>query len=65
MQYMQSGFQAVCQRAGFESFHVHDLRHTCASWIVQQGVQLSEVRDALGHSTIEMTNVALIWRRII
>ncbi|MCX7175515.1 MAG: tyrosine-type recombinase/integrase [Proteobacteria bacterium] len=36
-------------------FRVHDLRHTCASWIVQQGVPLMEVRDARGHSTVEMT----------
>lgn len=55
VQYMQNGFRAACQRAGIEDFHVHDLRHTCASWMVQHGVPLSEVRDVLGHSTIEMT----------
>lgn len=43
------------RRAGIEKFRVHDLRHTCASWMVQQGVPLLEVRDVLGHSSIEMT----------
>ncbi len=53
--YMQNGFQAACKRAGIKEFRVHDLRHTCASWMVQQGVPLIEVRDVLGHSSIEMT----------
>lgn len=55
VKYMQNGFQAACKRAKIEDFRVHDLRHTCASWMVQQGVSLSEVRDVLGHSSIEMT----------
>lgn len=55
VQYMQNGFQGACKRAGIDLFRVHDLRHTCASWMVQQGVSLMEVRDVLGHSSIEMT----------
>jgi integrase len=34
---------------------VHDLRHTCAAWLVSAGVPLPEVRDLLGHSTVMMT----------
>jgi len=55
VQHMQNGFQAACRRADILDFRVHDLRHTCASWMIQQGVPLSEVRDVLGHSSIEMT----------
>jgi len=55
VKYMQNGFQGACKRAGIDNMRVHDLRHTCASWMVQQGVPLMEVRDVLGHSTIEMT----------
>ena len=49
------GFLAACEKAGIEDFHFHDLRHTCAAWLVTAGVPLSEVRDLLGHSTIAMT----------
>lgn len=55
VQFMQKGFQAACRRAGITNFRVHDLRHTCASWMVQQGVPLLEVAGVLGHSSIEMT----------
>jgi integrase len=51
----RKGFLAACAKVGIEDFHFHDLRHTCAAWLVSAGVPLSEVRDLLGHSTITMT----------
>jgi integrase len=33
----------------------HTLRHTCASWMVMQGVSLYLVQKVLGHSTIQVT----------
>lgn len=49
------GWKAVVTRAGLSGFRFHDLRHTFASWLVMQGVDLYAVRDLLGHSTIAMT----------
>ena len=36
-------------------FTFHDLRYTCASWLVQVDVHLLSVRDVLGHRTTAMT----------
>ena len=34
---------------------IHDLRHTYASWILQQGVTIEALCDLLGHSSILVT----------
>ena len=52
---IKKSFRSACERAGIADFHPHDLRHTCAAWLVSAGVPLTEVRDLLGHSTIRMT----------
>jgi integrase len=37
--------------------HFHSLRHTFASWLVQNGAGIYEVQRLLGHSTIQVTQV--------
>lgn len=34
---------------------VHTFRHTCASWLVQRGVDLMRVKEWMGHSAIQTT----------
>lgn len=49
------GFASLCRRAGIKDFRIHDLRHTCASWLVSAGIPLREVQELLGHASIQMT----------
>jgi len=43
------------ESAGIEDFRWHDLRHTAASWMVNEGVPLDVVQDILGHEDISTT----------
>lgn len=48
-------FHASLKRAGIVDFRFHDLRHTFASQLVRNGVDLYTVQRILGHTTPQMT----------
>jgi integrase len=45
----------LCRNAKIRRVRVHDLRHTCASLLLAQGVDARTIMETLGHSTITMT----------
>lgn len=45
----------LCRNAKVRRVRVHDLRHTCASLLLAQGVDARTIMETLGHSTITMT----------
>jgi integrase len=53
--HFRSAWEAAVSRAKVADFRFHDLRHTFASWAVQHGATLQEVKDLLGHSSLAMT----------
>ena len=48
-------FKAALTRANLPPKRFHDLRHTCASFLMAQGVQPRMVMEVLGHSQISLT----------
>jgi integrase len=52
---IRTAFEDACREAKVENFRFHDLRHTCASWLVMKGRSLKEVQEILGHREFTMT----------
>ena len=48
-------FNSAVKRAGIQDFTFHDLRHTFASRLVMRGVDLTTVKELMGHKHINMT----------
>ncbi|MGD0037061.1 MAG: site-specific integrase [Bacteroidota bacterium] len=49
--------QAVIASGLEKKLHFHSLRHTFATWLVQNGVGIYEVQKLLGHTSIVVTQV--------
>jgi integrase len=52
---VKKSFHTALKKCGIISFRFHDLRHTFASQLVMNGVDLKTVQELLGHKSIEMT----------
>ncbi|MCD6413410.1 MAG: site-specific integrase [Elusimicrobia bacterium] len=48
-------FGNAVKRAKIVDFHFHDLRHTAAAYMVMSGMDLTTVKEILGHRSIKMT----------
>ena len=53
-QVSMKGWYAALQRAGIDDFRWHDLRHTWASWHVQNGTPLFALQEMGGWESSEM-----------
>jgi integrase len=48
-------FTAALQESGLPPMRFHDLRHSCATLLLVQGVHPKLVQDTLGHSSYQLT----------
>ncbi|MFW5914387.1 MAG: tyrosine-type recombinase/integrase [Thermoplasmatota archaeon] len=57
---MQRHIDDIREKAGISwNVTAHTLRHTCATWQLDKGISLEMVRDNLGHTDINITQVYL------
>lgn len=52
---IKKGFAAAVRRAGLDDVTPHDLRHTAAVWMAEDGVSFEEIAQYLGHSSSKVT----------
>ena len=53
--YLSSQFPIFLEKHGFRHIRFHDLRHSCASLLLANGVSIKQIQDWLGHSTFKTT----------
>ena len=51
----KTAFNNARKRAGLEHCTFHDLRHTCATWLLEQGFDLIDAKEQLGHTSVATT----------
>ena len=55
LKHIRTAFYTARRKAGIEDFRFHDLRHTAATWMVAEGIDLVTVKEILGHADIKTT----------
>ena len=53
--YKPCGLMHPSQRAGIGHIRPHDLRHTCASLLIAEGLNIKQVSSHLRHSSVQIT----------
>ncbi len=54
-QYITTHFPIILKRLGMKKIRFHDLRHSCASLMLANGVPMKMIQDWLGHSNMSTT----------
>jgi integrase len=57
---MNRHLDALCARAGVPRIRFHDLRHSCATLLYDQGAQIEHIQDVLGHSSPTVTKTIYV-----
>jgi integrase len=58
---LKTGFRRAAIKAGLPKVTFHDLRRSCASMMIEAGVDLYVVSKLLGHSSVQVTQQRYAW----
>lgn len=47
-------WKRALSQSGITDFRFHDLRHTCASYLLMNGATIGEIAEVLGHKSLQM-----------
>ena len=53
--YITTGFSKLLKKNGLRAIRFHDLRHSCASLLLSNGVSMKQIQEWLGHSDFSTT----------
>ena len=53
--YIRRVFKRILKKAGLREIRIHDMRHTCPSLLLSQGVSPVCVKEQMGHHSISIT----------
>ena len=53
--HLTHAFKKIIRRNGLKEIRLHDLRHSCASIMLANGVQMKQIQEWLGHSNFSTT----------
>lgn len=53
--YVTDTFKRVLEKNGLRPIRFHDLRHSCASLLLANGVPMKQIQEWLGHSDFSTT----------
>lgn len=60
--YVTEFFPKLLEANGLRRIRFHDLRHSCASLLLANGVPMKQIQEWLGHSDFSTTaNIYAIW----
>lgn len=53
---IRTAWEHALKRAGIKDLRLHDLRHTCASFLAMSGASQRDIAEILGHRDLKMTH---------
>lgn len=55
--YLKGAFESVIKDTNIKNFRFHDLRHTYASYLAQNGAELLEIAELMGHKSLQQVKI--------